>query len=121
MKGGLKELKVFVDLAYISTGDDGMEIAKVTCFQSATFGYAPLIFHLDTNCDYNDFLERCKEVWKVLDSNPNLPKELVRYYRNRLHFIQLTSDTARDNIKVLLFLNFIFLLYRTIQLSFVLN
>jgi hypothetical protein len=74
---GLQELKVFVDLAYISTGDDGIEIAKVRCLQSAAIGYAPLIFNLDPNCDYQVFLDRCKEVWKALDSNPNLPNELV--------------------------------------------
>ena len=74
---GLQELKVFVDLAYISTGDDGMEIAKVRCLQSAAIGYAPLIFNLDLNCDYKVFLDRCEEVWKALDSNPNLPNELV--------------------------------------------
>lgn len=72
-------MKVFVDLAYISTGDDGMEIAKVTCFQSAAIGYAPLIFNLDAECDYKDFLERCNEVWKALDSNPKLPKQLVSF------------------------------------------
>ncbi|CAC5422256.1 RNF213 [Mytilus coruscus] len=76
MPEGIKELKVFVDLAYISTGDDGMEIAKVTCFQSAAIGYAPLIFNLDAKCGYKDFLERCEEVWKALDSNPKLPKQL---------------------------------------------
>jgi hypothetical protein len=52
---GLQELKVFVDLAYISTGDDGIEIAKVRCLQSAAIGYAPLIFNLDSNCDYHMF------------------------------------------------------------------
>ncbi|CAG2224300.1 RNF213 [Mytilus edulis] len=74
---GIKELQVFVDLAYISTGDDVMEIAKVTCFQSAAIGYAPLIFNLDYKCDYKVFIERCEEVWKALDSNCKLPKQLV--------------------------------------------
>lgn len=74
---GLQELKTFVDLAYISTGDQGLEIAKVRCLQSAAIGYAPLIFNLETYCSYKDFLERCEEVWKALDSNQNLPSELV--------------------------------------------
>ena len=76
---GLQELKVFVDLAYISTGDDGMQIAKVRCLQSAAVGYAPLIYNLPADCDYRDFLDRCEEVWKALDSNPRLPTELVRF------------------------------------------
>ncbi|XP_071137105.1 E3 ubiquitin-protein ligase rnf213-alpha-like [Mytilus edulis] len=74
---GLQELKTFVDLAYISTGDQGLEIAKVRCLQSAAIGYAPLIFNLETYCSYKDFLERCEEVWKALDSNQNLPSELL--------------------------------------------
>ncbi|XP_076109129.1 E3 ubiquitin-protein ligase rnf213-alpha-like [Mytilus galloprovincialis] len=74
---GLHELKTFVDLAYISTGDQGLEIAKVRCLQSAAIGYAPLIFNLESDCSYKDFLERCEEVWKALDSNQNLPSELL--------------------------------------------
>ncbi|CAG2236704.1 RNF213 [Mytilus edulis] len=80
---GLQELKVFVDLAYISTGDKGLEIAKVRCLQSAAIGYAPLIFNLEPDCDYKDFLERSEEVWQALDSNANLPSELGEYW-NRI-------------------------------------
>ena len=74
---GFQELKVFVDLEHTSTREYKIEIAKVTCLQLAANGYAPLIFNLDPNCDYKVFLDRCEEVWKALDSNPNLPNELV--------------------------------------------
>ncbi|XP_069109424.1 E3 ubiquitin-protein ligase RNF213-like [Argopecten irradians] len=47
MPSGLKELKVFVDLATISAGEGDIEIAKVRCLHSATTGYAPLIFNLN--------------------------------------------------------------------------
>jgi hypothetical protein len=76
---GLKELKVFVDLASISAGEGDMEIAKVNCLHSATTGYAPLIFNLEKECDSKMFLEKCQEVWKELDANPNLPEKLVLY------------------------------------------
>jgi hypothetical protein len=76
---GLKELKVFVDLASISAGEGDYEIDKVNCLHSATTGYAPLIFSLDLECGTTVFLGKCEEVWKELASNRNLPKKLVRF------------------------------------------
>ncbi|CAG2246214.1 RNF213 [Mytilus edulis] len=74
---GLKELKVFVDLASISAGEGDMEIAKVNCLHSATTGYAPLIFNLEKECDTKMFLEKCEVVWKELVPNPQLPQKLL--------------------------------------------
>ncbi|OPL21619.1 hypothetical protein AM593_05982, partial [Mytilus galloprovincialis] len=72
---GLKELKVFVDLASISAGEGDYEIDKVNCLHSATTGYSPLIFSLDQNCDAALFLHRCEEVWKELKADSKLPKK----------------------------------------------
>lgn len=80
---GLKELKVFVDLASISAGEGDYEIDKVNCLHSATTGYSPLIFSLDQNCDAALFLHRCEEVWKELKADSKLPKKLVRCYMNK--------------------------------------
>lgn len=74
---GLKELKVFVDLAFMSVGDEQMQIDKVQCFHSAVTGYAPLIFDIKPTCDYKLLLERCRLVWTELRSNRNLPTQLV--------------------------------------------
>ncbi|KAH3728523.1 hypothetical protein DPMN_054480 [Dreissena polymorpha] len=74
---GQKELNVFVDLAMMSAGDEPMNIKKVQCLHSAVLGYSPLIFDIDGNCDYMTLLDKCKVVWKELDTNPNLPKQLV--------------------------------------------
>ncbi|CAG2215365.1 RNF213 [Mytilus edulis] len=76
MPAGLKELKVFVDLASISAGEGDMEIAKVNCLHSATTGYAPLIFNLEKECDTKMFLEKCEVVWKEFVPNPQLPQKL---------------------------------------------
>ncbi|KAK3577640.1 hypothetical protein CHS0354_012884, partial [Potamilus streckersoni] len=76
MKGGVRELKVFVDLASISAGDGDMEIAKVNCLHAAITGYAPLIFDLDENSDYRILLEKCRMVWDALEADPNLPQKL---------------------------------------------
>ncbi|XP_033741838.1 E3 ubiquitin-protein ligase rnf213-alpha-like [Pecten maximus] len=76
MPSGLKELKVFVDLATISAGEGDIEIAKVRCLHSATTGYAPLIFNLTDDIGYKDFLNKCELVWKELEADPNLHKKL---------------------------------------------
>ena len=77
---GLKELKVFVDLASISAGEGDLEVARVKLLHAATTGYAPLIFNLDDQCDYNKFLEQCKLVWKELKADAHLPLKLVTIY-----------------------------------------
>jgi hypothetical protein len=75
---GLKELKVFVDLAIMSAGEEGLNIARVQCLHSAVTGYAPLIFDLQPTSGYEHLLKLCSFVWKELDANPNLPAQLVR-------------------------------------------
>ena len=77
MTAGLKELKVFVDLAYISAGEGDHEIHKVNCLHAATTGYAPLIFDCDEDCDFNMFLQSCQTVWRELKTNPKLPEMLA--------------------------------------------
>ncbi|XP_053391032.1 E3 ubiquitin-protein ligase rnf213-alpha-like, partial [Mercenaria mercenaria] len=68
-KSGLKELKVFVDLAFMSAGDEPINIARVQCLHSAVTGYAPLIFDLDERSGYKELLNLCAVVWKELDAN----------------------------------------------------
>ncbi|VDH96739.1 Hypothetical predicted protein [Mytilus galloprovincialis] len=94
----LKELKFFVNLAYISTGDKGLEIAKVRCLNSAAIGYAPLIFNLKSNCDYKLFLKRCEKVWNVLLKNPNLPTELLDTCRE-LKWLKIV-DKSQGNVQI---------------------
>ncbi|WAR07197.1 R213A-like protein [Mya arenaria] len=75
---GQKELKVFVDLAMMSAGEEPMNIAKVQCLHSAVLGYSPLIFDLDeTTCNHKSLLDKCNVVWKELAANPNLPEQLL--------------------------------------------
>ncbi|XP_060561077.1 E3 ubiquitin-protein ligase RNF213-like, partial [Ruditapes philippinarum] len=75
-KAGLKELKVFVDLAFMSAGDEPINIARVQCLHSAVTGYAPLIFDLDESSGYKELLNLCAVVWKELEANPKLPDKL---------------------------------------------
>ncbi|XP_041354575.1 E3 ubiquitin-protein ligase rnf213-alpha-like [Gigantopelta aegis] len=93
MKAGLKELKVFVDLAYISAGEGDHEIQKVNCLHAATTGYAPLVFDCDQQCDYSMFLQSCQSVWRELKSNPNLPEML----RDTCCFLQWLKEVSQSH------------------------
>ncbi|XP_053396356.1 E3 ubiquitin-protein ligase rnf213-alpha-like [Mercenaria mercenaria] len=73
----LKQLKVFVDLAFMSAGEEPMNIRKVECLHSAVTGYAPLIFDLKPDTGYVDLLDLCNIIWKELGANPNLPEMLL--------------------------------------------
>ncbi|KAK3585575.1 hypothetical protein CHS0354_036762 [Potamilus streckersoni] len=77
IEGGLKELKVFVDLAIISAGEGDMEIDKVNCLHAATTGYASLIFDLEEDSGYKELLGKCQILWKELQADPDLPKKLL--------------------------------------------
>ncbi|KAK3585581.1 hypothetical protein CHS0354_036768 [Potamilus streckersoni] len=80
MPGGLKELKVFVDLAMTSAGEGDMEIAKVNCLHAATTGYASLIFDLDEDSGYKELLDKCETIWNTLKVDKNLPTKLLDAY-----------------------------------------
>ncbi|XP_052087598.1 E3 ubiquitin-protein ligase rnf213-alpha-like isoform X5 [Mytilus californianus] len=76
MTTGLKELKVFVELASMSAGETDIEVDRVQFLHAATTGYAPLIFNLDPNCNDLHFIEMCESVWKELETDPKLPQKL---------------------------------------------
>ncbi|XP_076466247.1 E3 ubiquitin-protein ligase rnf213-alpha-like [Babylonia areolata] len=76
MKDGVKELTVFVDLAYISAGELPWAIARVSCFHAATIGYAPLIF-MEKGEGCRHLLQQCELVFKNVKADPSLPKNLT--------------------------------------------
>ncbi|XP_047614339.1 E3 ubiquitin-protein ligase RNF213 isoform X4 [Phacochoerus africanus] len=80
--GGITELKVFVDLASISAGENDIDVDRVACFHDAVQGYAPLLYDLDTNAGFDEFMQRLKELWKALDNDQNLPRKLCDSARN---------------------------------------
>ncbi|XP_053396018.1 E3 ubiquitin-protein ligase rnf213-alpha-like [Mercenaria mercenaria] len=92
----LKELKVFVDLAFMSAGDVPMNIKKVQCLHSAVTGYAPLIFDLEQKAGHIELLDRCKIVWKELDANENLPVQLVDTCKE----LQWLKDVKKAHVSV---------------------
>ena len=71
---GMKEVKVFVDLALNYVGDDPREVDKVRNLRAVVTGYAPLIFQTVGEAT---FLERCQEVVRNITEDPQLPAKFV--------------------------------------------
>ena len=82
-------MKVLVDLAMITAhGQGDIQVNKVKCLHAAATGYAPLIYELEENTDFNRLLELCNSVWRCLESDPNLPEKLVCFLNNCFHLLE---------------------------------
>ena len=66
-----------MDLALISAGEQPLDIDRVQGLNTAVLGYSPLIFDLRPDADYKELLDKCRHVWKELETNPKLPEKLV--------------------------------------------
>ncbi|XP_030361798.1 E3 ubiquitin-protein ligase RNF213 isoform X3 [Strigops habroptila] len=73
---GINELKVFVDLASISAGENDMDVDRVACFHDTVHGYSSLLYELRQDSGFDDFMQCLKKLWRALDSDENLPKKL---------------------------------------------
>ncbi|XP_053516781.1 E3 ubiquitin-protein ligase RNF213 [Artibeus jamaicensis] len=80
--GGIHELKVFVDLASISAGENDIDVDRVACFHDAVQGYACLLYKLDASAGFQEFMDLLKELWKALENDPHLPRKLCDSARN---------------------------------------
>ncbi|XP_062071742.1 E3 ubiquitin-protein ligase RNF213 isoform X3 [Lepus europaeus] len=78
----INELKVFVDLASISAGENDIDVDRVACFHDAVQGYAPLLYKLSATADFTVFMDHLRELWKALDNDKHLPKKLRDSARN---------------------------------------
>lgn len=73
----MNELKVFVDLASISAGENDMDVDRVACFHDTVHGYSSLLYELRQESGFKDFTYCLEKLWRALDSDENLPKKLV--------------------------------------------
>ncbi|KFQ63818.1 E3 ubiquitin-protein ligase RNF213, partial [Pelecanus crispus] len=73
----INELKVFVDLASISAGENDMDVDRVACFHDTVHGYSSLLYELRQESGFEDFMHCLRKLWRALDSDENLPKKLV--------------------------------------------
>lgn len=76
----INELKVFVDLASISAGENDMDVDRVACFHDAVLGYSSLLYELKSDSGFHVFKEVLKKLWRALENDSNLPKKLVRWH-----------------------------------------
>lgn len=72
------EISVFVELAGGTFGEDDLATHKSLCLHNALNGYLPLLYDANVkNSDYETFLGTCRKVWKSLETNRELPQNLV--------------------------------------------
>ncbi|XP_067319963.1 E3 ubiquitin-protein ligase RNF213 isoform X2 [Anolis sagrei] len=72
----INELKVFVDLASISAGENDMDVDRVACFHDAVLGYSSLLYELEREAGFEQFMDHLDKLWKALESDCTLPKKL---------------------------------------------
>ncbi|KAG8507497.1 LOW QUALITY PROTEIN: E3 ubiquitin-protein ligase RNF213 [Galemys pyrenaicus] len=90
--GGITELKVFVDLASISAGENDIDVDRVACFHDAVQAYAPLLYELPATAGFREFMERLQELWKALENDQHLPSKLRDSSRN-LEWLQTVRES----------------------------
>ncbi|XP_052615833.1 E3 ubiquitin-protein ligase RNF213 isoform X2 [Peromyscus californicus insignis] len=78
----INELKVFVDLASISAGENDIDVDRVACFHDAVQGYASLLYKMDSDADFREFMHHLQELWRALDNDQHLPSKLQDSARN---------------------------------------
>uniref|UniRef100_A0A3P9BT85 RING-type E3 ubiquitin transferase n=1 Tax=Maylandia zebra TaxID=106582 RepID=A0A3P9BT85_9CICH len=72
----MSDVKVYVDLASISAGENDTEIDQVACFHDAVMGYAPLLYSLSPQAGFNDFMRCARQVWDTQSRDEKLPDKL---------------------------------------------
>ncbi|XP_076154176.1 E3 ubiquitin-protein ligase rnf213-beta isoform X3 [Alosa pseudoharengus] len=73
----LSDLKVFVDLASISAGENDTEIDRVANFHDAVMGYSPLLYFMQTTSGFKEFMGCTKQLWDTLERDEKLPEKLL--------------------------------------------
>ncbi|XP_047672985.1 E3 ubiquitin-protein ligase rnf213-alpha-like isoform X3 [Tachysurus fulvidraco] len=72
----ISQLKVFVDLATISAGENAMDVDRVACFHDVVQGYSSMLYGLSADSDFDAFKRALEKLWKALESDSNLAKKL---------------------------------------------
>lgn len=73
----MSDVKVYVDLASISAGENDREIDQVACFHDAVMGYAPLLYSLSPKAGFEEFMKCAQLVWDAHSRDEKLPDKLV--------------------------------------------
>ncbi|XP_078334025.1 uncharacterized protein LOC144625716 [Crassostrea virginica] len=89
LKRGTADLKIFVDLAVLSTGDSPMEREKVHSFHTASLGFASLIF-IPKEIQFSQLIKRLKDLEENFEGDLNL-NEKLRDSRRNLEWLKSVS------------------------------
>ncbi len=73
----MSDVKVYVELASISAGENDTEIDQVACFDDAVMGYAPLLYSLSPQAGFEEFMRCARQVWDTQSRDEKLPDKLV--------------------------------------------
>ncbi|XP_026078195.1 E3 ubiquitin-protein ligase rnf213-beta isoform X1 [Carassius auratus] len=73
----LRDLKVFMELATISAGENDADIDRLASFETVVMGYGPLLYSLPENAGFEEFIDCAKQVWHTLDKDEKLLDKLV--------------------------------------------
>ncbi|CAK6965023.1 E3 ubiquitin-protein ligase rnf213-beta isoform X3 [Scomber scombrus] len=88
----MSDVKVYVDLASISAGENDTEIDQVACFHDAVMGYAPLLYSLSPHAGFEEFMNCAKQVWETQNRDEKLPDKL-RESSRLLNWLQGLKET----------------------------
>ncbi|XP_061567180.1 E3 ubiquitin-protein ligase rnf213-alpha-like [Cololabis saira] len=88
----INELKVFVDLASISAGENDMDVDRVACFHDAVLGYSSVLYELKPDSGFTAFKEVLKKLWRAFENDGNLPKKLEDSARH-LEWLKTVKDS----------------------------
>ncbi|KAF7645355.1 hypothetical protein LDENG_00206190 [Lucifuga dentata] len=72
----MSDVKVYVDLASISAGENDTEIDQVACFHDAVMGYAPFLYSLSPKAGFDEFMTCARQVWDTQSRDEKLPDKL---------------------------------------------
>ncbi|XP_076855501.1 E3 ubiquitin-protein ligase rnf213-beta isoform X2 [Brachyhypopomus gauderio] len=72
----LSELKVFMELASISAGENDAEIDRLAGFHDAVMGYSPLLYSLNERAGFEDLIACAEQVWDTLQRDEKLSEKL---------------------------------------------
>uniref|UniRef100_A0A8C7KKT6 RING-type E3 ubiquitin transferase n=1 Tax=Oncorhynchus kisutch TaxID=8019 RepID=A0A8C7KKT6_ONCKI len=88
----INELKVFVDLASISAGENDLDVDRVACFHDAVLGYSSMLYGLPPDADFHAFKEALTKLWKALGNDSNIPNKL-RDTARHLEWLKTVKDS----------------------------
>lgn len=73
----VRDLRNFVKVAFDTEGEDAFTRDRLSDLHTLGAGFAPLIFNLELDADFNMLLGKCELIWEALKHSPNLPELLV--------------------------------------------